>query len=559
MKKIVSFFLAAALMLSVWSVSSYAQIIPADNATSTDIVGTVKDIDKDGVIRVACVGDSITAGDSGCNYPLFLQEYLTYLGKKDGNTYVVKNHGKGGAACRHIEEDVGTASWDTVTDANGDGRAYFYYDDIAYTSSLTYTPDVVIVQMGTNDALFDNWANWDNYFANDYYNYLVKPYADKGALVVLSTPPYAENGWHNENVNGPVHDKEVALAKELGLPIIDTNRLLYGMPEILKDGLHGNLTGYSMMAMNFYKYIFGGDSIELTLKAEPQTRFSFYCKENKRTYSRTTDKNGVATIDFIPGSYTFTNITAECTGFKTAHPADVSFSANKTVTIEQAVGGFNVALDGTAIACEAELYDSAHNANTIIDGSRADPGYQPKNWNEGDWCGVLLDKAYDVNMMVLYWENASYISEYQDGGYEIHVKIGDNWRAISETNQIITVTRAVYSGDTIADTIVLDPAMNIEGVKVEFLNGTIENHKYAPKLYELEVLCDNPNGGVPGDVDGDTDVDADDLTILARHVGQIETITDARKLANADLDTDNDVDADDLTKLARVVAKIDTL
>ena len=549
MKKLVSLLLSASLLLTALPVIGYA-VTPADNATDTDIVGKVKDVDGDGVIRVACVGDSITAGTDSYNYPMYLQEYLTYLGSKDGNTYVVKSHGKGAAACRHILENC-------EVDGDGDNNDYFYYDDNQYKSSLTYTPDVVIVQMGTNDALFGNWDNWDNYFNDDYYNYLVKPYADKGALVVLSTPPYAHNGMHDGNVNGPVHDKEVALANELGLPIVDTNRLLYGMPEILADGLHGNVTGYSMMAMNFYKYIFGGESITLNIEAEPNTRVDMVNKANNRSYVRVTDETGKASLEFLPGEYTF-DMRAECTGFKRTEKTFTFNAANDTVTFELEVGGFNVALDGTGIACEAETYDASHNASTLNDASRTDGGYQPKDFAEGDWCGVQLDKAYDANMIVLYWETASYISTYQDKGYEVYVMVDGVWHAISEINQIIPVTRAAYSGDIVADTITLDPALKIEGVKVEFLNGTCD-HKYAPKMYELEVLCDDPNGEsgfLLGDVDGDGAVGAADLTALACHVGNIVLLTDADALKAADVDSDGEITASDLTKLARFVGGI---
>lgn len=59
-----------------------------------------------------------------------------------------------------------------------------------------------------------------------------------------------------------------------------------------------------------------------------------------------------------------------------------------------------------------------------------------------------------------------------------------------------------------------------------------------------------------GDVDLDGDVDAADLTKLARHVSKIETITDPQSLINADVTFEGDVAANDLTKLARYVSHI---
>jgi len=59
-----------------------------------------------------------------------------------------------------------------------------------------------------------------------------------------------------------------------------------------------------------------------------------------------------------------------------------------------------------------------------------------------------------------------------------------------------------------------------------------------------------------GDVNLDNEVDAADLTALARHVAKIQTLKDEAALANADVTGEGELDAADLTKLARYVAKI---
>ena len=63
-------------------------------------------------------------------------------------------------------------------------------------------------------------------------------------------------------------------------------------------------------------------------------------------------------------------------------------------------------------------------------------------------------------------------------------------------------------------------------------------------------------GVLPGDIDGSGEVTADDLTALARHIGKIETLTNAGALTAADYNGDNEVSSDDLTALARKVARI---
>ena len=61
----------------------------------------------------------------------------------------------------------------------------------------------------------------------------------------------------------------------------------------------------------------------------------------------------------------------------------------------------------------------------------------------------------------------------------------------------------------------------------------------------------------PGDLNLDGNVDSDDLTLLARHVGGIETVT-GEALKNADVNGDNLVNSDDLTRHARYVGGIIT-
>ncbi|MBO7655753.1 MAG: hypothetical protein J6U40_12600, partial [Kiritimatiellae bacterium] len=86
MRRMVWVWMAACAGYAVWAAS------PKDDATDRDIVSRVRDIDGDGVIRVACVGDSITAGTPQFNYPKYLAECLDALGNRDGRKYVVRNH-----------------------------------------------------------------------------------------------------------------------------------------------------------------------------------------------------------------------------------------------------------------------------------------------------------------------------------------------------------------------------------------------------------------------------------------------------------------------------------
>ena len=63
--------------------------------------------------------------------------------------------------------------------------------------------------------------------------------------------------------------------------------------------------------------------------------------------------------------------------------------------------------------------------------------------------------------------------------------------------------------------------------------------------------------GLLGDVNLDGNVDAYDVTALARHVGGIEEFDDVTALENSNVNRDGNVDAYDLTKLARYAGGID--
>ena len=86
---------------------------------------------KEGQIKIACVGDSITYGHGIANwpknnYPAQLQEFL-------GDEYHVSNFGHSGK---------------TLSD-NGDQP---YTESEQYSLSQSYGADVLIIMLGTNDS-----------------------------------------------------------------------------------------------------------------------------------------------------------------------------------------------------------------------------------------------------------------------------------------------------------------------------------------------------------------------------------------------------------------------
>lgn len=439
----------------------------------------IKDQNGDGVIHIGCIGDSITAGNPGKCYPDYLQEYLNELSKIDGKTYVVHNNGKGGAGVGNEEEQVGDPNWGwgTVEDEDGDGKAYFYYDDIAYKTAFDYVHDVTIIQMGTN-----NWADsrLKEHFKEDYYNWLIKPFADMGSQIVISTAPYAYEDMYKDAINRTVHDEIVDLARERNLPIIDMNRLTYGMDEIY-DGIHPFPAGYSVMALLFYEHIFGGQPSTVSVEAQPGSKITFI-DDQGRSFNRNVPESGKVEMVLSPAETTY-NVSVECKGYLT-YRESVTVKGDMEFKPEQKAAE-NVALGGTTFDCGVTTYETNVAAN-IIDGDLAAGGYQPEKYNKGDYVGVEFTKA-TVTSINLYWETAAYISAFDKNGFEIEFKVNGQWK--KQTVNELTVVRNAYTGDIVCDTITVKAPTEIEGVKVIFLDGEITNHKFAPKLYELEVFA----------------------------------------------------------------------
>lgn len=435
----------------------------------------LEDINGDGKIVVACLGDSITAGTSDANWPKFLGEYLTYLGSVDGKTYEVVNCGKGGAAVRDEPENIGSR---------------FYYDDSeTYLKSFEVDADVVIVQMGTNDASYGNGPVVNDYFVSDYVKYFVDPYLDMGAQLFLATTPhdYEHNlGWSDLN-NGTICDLIRGIAADYDLPLIDTNVMTDGHRECFPDGLHGNASGYTMIAEIYYTHIFGGTTYTLDINTQAGASVKLTDKANTREYVRTADQTGLASFDFVDGLAFEFSLRILCDGYE---------GISDTLSIREAgtlsypltpITGTNVALTATAFDCGINVYGGTAVSTSINDANKTSGGYQPATWNEGDYVGLYLDDTYDVTTLYLYWETAAYVSSFADGGYEVWLRTPgtDDWTQLTD----VTSARENYDGAIVMDTITLNAPVSADGVRVVYKNGKIADHKYAPKLYELQVMA----------------------------------------------------------------------
>ena len=191
--------------------------------------------------HVACVGDSITAGNgassTNASYPSDLQGLL-------GNGVHVGNYGHSGATLLsaadlpYVQQTEYTAATSFVSSAG---------------SSATVD---VIIMLGTNDSKSYNWmvsgGTRASLFQTDLAA-LVDHFAGLSThpLVYLALPPRAFQNTYG--ISGTIiHDQILPIIKQVAatknLPVIDVDTPTAGHSELFPDGVHPNDTGYRLLA-----------------------------------------------------------------------------------------------------------------------------------------------------------------------------------------------------------------------------------------------------------------------------------------------------------------------
>lgn len=183
-----------------------------------------------GQSRVACVGDSITAG-AGLADPAS-SAYPAVLGELLGGAYHVRNFGVSGS----------TMSKD------GDLP---YSGTLEFQESREFLPHVVVVLLGTNDSKPPNWR-FRNTFERDTYAmmraYMTLPSAP---TVYLATPPpvFTDRwGINQKTVGQEIVPRLKRLSAVEGWPLIDLQKALQSSGEYFPDGVHPNAVGAAQIA-----------------------------------------------------------------------------------------------------------------------------------------------------------------------------------------------------------------------------------------------------------------------------------------------------------------------
>ena len=136
------------------------------------------------IIKIACVGDSITYGScgtqrEGTTYPDQLKSYF------DPKRYEITNYGRAG-------KTVGQRGICHGSDENQTIYPCSYWDTPEYKAALASSPDIVTIMLGTNDAKPYNWDSekGNDDFLRDYTD-LVKSFSALPSVksIYLAIPP----------------------------------------------------------------------------------------------------------------------------------------------------------------------------------------------------------------------------------------------------------------------------------------------------------------------------------------------------------------------------------
>jgi len=183
-------------------------------------------------LKVACVGNSITYG-YGLNSPYY-ESYPTQLDTLLGAGYTTSNFG---------------VSSQTMLKASNAS----YWKQSAFTSARAYLPNLVVIELGTNDAKDDIWPSLHQNFKADYISMI-------DTFRILSThpqvwttlqPPAQNAGWrmYDTTIVRQVNPAILAVALQKAAPVIDLHTAMSGHPQWFQsDTVHPTAAGAKELA-----------------------------------------------------------------------------------------------------------------------------------------------------------------------------------------------------------------------------------------------------------------------------------------------------------------------
>lgn len=191
---------------------------------------TMRNNNNDQPIRISCVGDSITYG-AGIE-AREINSYPAVLGRLMGSRFEIRNFGVNG----------------TTYLKKGD---YPYWDQPEFEAVARFSPNVVIIKLGTNDSKPQNWRSKAE-FADDMRSMIAhfsKLPSRPKIWICTPVPVYKTIGGISEAVVGgeivPIVRK---VAQSEHVQLIDTYAALSDHAGEFPDGVHPNADGAKEIA-----------------------------------------------------------------------------------------------------------------------------------------------------------------------------------------------------------------------------------------------------------------------------------------------------------------------
>lgn len=187
-------------------------------------------------IKVACIGNSITAGsgvkEANNFYPNQLQRMLS-------DAYDVQNFGISGRTMLK----------------NGDRP---YWKEKRFETAKEFQPNIVIIMLGTNDTKPQNWK-YAAEFENDYRSFIqdFKNLDSKPKIWICYPVPVVKTnfGITDAVLKGEVIPKIKKVAKAERVKIVNVYKGMQGFQNHIPDGVHPDDIGAGQIAKTVWKAI----------------------------------------------------------------------------------------------------------------------------------------------------------------------------------------------------------------------------------------------------------------------------------------------------------------